>query len=257
VTALPTVLYQDELLVVVDKPSGLASHRGWAADRSSVVSWARRSLGKQVVPVHRLDRATSGVMLLCRRPEVVPALQAQFSSGGVVKNYLALTRGICPEVGLIDHGLRKSRLHERRPAQTAVRRLCSVERYSLVEARPFTGRQHQVRRHLKHLSHPIIGDTRYGKGEHNRRFRTEFGLHRLALHASRLEIEHPSTGQRQSFVAALPPDLEHPLDRFGVGTAATLACTGPVWAPGPTDLPVLCRDPEPATWPLVGAGTLD
>jgi tRNA pseudouridine65 synthase len=250
-------LYEDDVLIAISKPSGLLSHRGWANDRVTVMTWARGRFGKSVVPVHRLDRATSGVMLLCRVPTLIPALQEQFSTGRVVKNYLALTRGICPEAGIIDHGLKKSKLHERRPARTAVRRLHTEERYSLVEARPYTGRQHQVRRHLKHLSHPIIGDTRYGKGEHNRRFRTEFGLHRLALHASRLCVVHPTTGAVLSFAAELPEDLRQPLERFGVGAQAIVACRGPVWAPGPTDLPVLCQDEPTEPGALAVQGALD
>lgn len=242
----PSLLYQDDVLVVVNKPSGLPVHRGWASDRVTLMTWVRRALGGHMAPVHRLDRATSGVMVLCSSAEAVTRVQAQFTTGAVVKNYLALTRGITPEAGLIDHGLRKSKLHERRPACTSIRRLGTFERYSLVEARPHTGRQHQVRRHLKHLSHPLIGDTRYGKGEHNRRFRAEFGLERLALHANRLSLRHPSSGQPLTFHAVLPDDLRLPFEKLELALAAHEACHGEAWAPGPTDLPVLCRDPEPS-----------
>jgi tRNA pseudouridine65 synthase len=220
-------------------------HRGWANDRHTLMTWAKRTFGREARPVHRLDRATSGVLLLCFDAAVTALLQAQFQQGTVVKNYLALTRGISPTLGLVDHGLRKSKLHERRPAQTAIRRLGEYERYSLVEARPYTGRQHQIRRHLKHVAHPVIGDTRYGKGEHNRKFRSELSLMRLCLHASRLRFVHPTTGEVCTVCATLPADLAQPFERMGLLEAALRATTGPVWEPGPTDLPVLCRDTEP------------
>lgn len=239
---VPTILYQHDLLLVVNKPAGLLLHRGPANDRHTLMSWAKRTFGREARPVHRLDRATSGALLLCFDPETTAALQAQFTNGTVVKNYLTFTRGIAPEQGLVDHGLRKSKLHPRRPAQTAIRRLGQFERYSLVEARPYTGRQHQIRRHLKHVSHPVIGDTRYGKGEHNRKFRAEFALHRLCLHASRLRFQHPTTAQWVTVCATLPDDLALPFGRMGLLEKALEATREPAWAPEPTDLPVLCRD---------------
>jgi tRNA pseudouridine65 synthase len=246
---VPTVLYQDDQVLVVNKPAGLLVHRGWANDRHTLMTWSRRTFGPDARPVHRLDRATSGALLLCFGAEATALLQAQFGAGTIVKNYLTFTRGITPEKGLIDHGLRKSKLHERRPATTAIRRLGEFERYSLLEARPFSGRQHQIRKHLKHISHPVIGDTRYGKGEHNRKFRAEFSLHRLCLHASRLCFVHPRTSLAHTVCAPLPDDLAAPFERLGLLAAALDATTGSVWAPGPTDLPVLCRD-EPAADPL-------
>lgn len=256
-TAGPRVLHRDEVLVVLDKPSGLVVHRGWATDRVTLMSWVKQHLGIRLDPVHRLDRATSGVIVLCADPTAVQRVQAQFETGTVVKNYLALTRGITPESGLIDHALRKSKLHERRPAQTSIRRLGTWERYSLVEARPHTGRQHQVRRHLKHLSHPLIGDTRYGKGEHNRRFRAEFGLSRLALHASRLSLRHPRSDEPMTFHAELPEELRLLFARLQLDAVAQQACLGDAWAPGPTDLPVLCRDPEPTESALAESVRVD
>lgn len=242
----PSVLYHDALLAAVHKPAGLLMHRGWANDRHTLMRWARREFGREARAVHRLDRATSGVLLLCFDGETTALLQAQFADGTVVKNYLALTRGIAPELGLVDHGLRKTKLHERRPARTAIRRLGEYERYSLIEARPYTGRQHQIRRHLKHISHPLIGDTRYGKGEHNRRFRTERNLHRLCLHASRIRFLHPGTGAELTVSAALPDDLAEPFASIGLLEAAVAATVGPTWAPAAADLPVLCRDEDAA-----------
>jgi len=105
------------------------------------------------------------------------------------------------------------------PAVTEFRRLATFERYALVEARPRTGRFHQIRRHFKHLSHPLIGDVRYGKGEHNRLFRERFGLHRLALHALELAFEHPGTGEPLRIVAPVPEDLAGPLGKMGMAVS--------------------------------------
>ena len=134
-------------------------------------------------------------------------LQELFETGRIEKRYLALVRGITPEAGVIDHPLPRSREGPRVPAVTEYRRLATFERYSLVEAFPKTGRLHQIRRHFKHISHPLIGDVRYGKGEHNRYFRERFGLHRLALHAAELAFVHPTTGEKLRIDAPLPEEL--------------------------------------------------
>ena len=143
-------------------------------------------------------------------------MQERFAAGEVEKRYLALVRGIPPEEGVIDHPVPRAPGGPRVPAVTRFRRLATFERYALVEARPSTGRWHQIRRHFKHLSHPLIGDVRYGKGEHNRLFRERFGLHRLALHALELAFEHPHTGERLRIVAPVPEDLAGPLRAMGM-----------------------------------------
>ena len=210
------VLYQDDDVLVVNKPSGLAVHRGWAEDEEVVLTLARTLARRHVYPVHRLDRATSGVLVLALAAEPARRLAAAFAAGQVRKRYLALVRGIAPESGVIDHPIPRSPGGPRVPAVTAYRRLGSFERYSWLEVVPETGRLHQIRRHLKHISHPLIGDVRYGKGEHNRLFRTRFGLHRLALHAAELCFDHPASGLPQRFRAALPADLSDPLTAMGL-----------------------------------------
>jgi tRNA pseudouridine65 synthase len=166
--------------------------------------------------VHRLDRATSGVLLFALTREAAAQLGVQLQAGGFDKRYLALVRGITPDQVEVDHPLAKEPGQERKPARTSVRRLGTFERYSLVEATPHTGRAHQVRRHLKHLSHPILGDTRYGNGEHNRACRARFSLHRLALHAARLSFTHPASGDRIAVRAALSADLALPLEAMSL-----------------------------------------
>jgi tRNA pseudouridine65 synthase len=205
------VLYRDERLLVVSKPSGLITHRGWANDRETALSLARGIAGKHVHAVQRLDRATSGVLLFALDAEIAARLSRELELGGFEKRYVALVRGVLREALEIDHALASEPGVERKPARTSVRPLGSFERYSLVEAVPHTGRTHQIRRHLKHVSHPVIGDTKYGKGEHNRLFRTRFGLHRLALHARSLSFTHPWSGERMTVHAPLPADLAEPL----------------------------------------------
>jgi tRNA pseudouridine65 synthase len=170
--------------------------------------------------VHRLDRATSGVLLFALTEAAASRLGSQLEAGGFEKRYLALVRGITAECFDLDYPLRPLEAAldaPRKPARSSFTRLGTFERYSLLEAIPHTGRSHQLRRHLKHLSHPIVGDTRYGDGRHNRALRERFALRRLALHAACLAFTHPSTGQRIACRAELPEDLAAPLRAMGLG----------------------------------------
>jgi len=216
------VLYEDAELLVIDKPSGLSVHRGWAAHEPDyVVDRVARALGRRAFPVHRLDRGTSGVLVLAKDADAARALGRQVEAHALDKRYLALVRGAAPEALTIDHALAAEPGRDRKPAVTELSRLEVVtpaalgRAYSLIEARPKTGRLHQIRRHLKHIACPIIGDVNYGKGDQNRAWREAFGLHRLALHAHRLGLEHPTRGERLELVAPLPPDLAGPLAAAG------------------------------------------
>jgi tRNA pseudouridine65 synthase len=222
------VLFRDESIVVVDKPSGVAVHRGWAAESDVLIERMRRQLGRRVFPVHRLDRGTSGVLVLALDAPAARGLSDAFAAGLVEKTYWALVRGVPEPEQLIDHPVSSredgdgdgerdgddDRNAVRLPARTNVRRLRVWGRYALVEARPQTGRLHQIRRHLKHISCPLIGDVNYGKGEHNRYFRENFGLHRLFLHALSLTLLHPRTGARLTFDAPLAAELARVLARL-------------------------------------------
>ncbi|MHB2015455.1 MAG: pseudouridine synthase [Candidatus Xenobia bacterium] len=209
------LLYQDAHLVVANKPSGMVVHRGWGNDRVVAMTAVRDTVGQWVHPVHRLDRGASGALLMALDRDTARSLQGLFENAAIEKHYLAIVRGVTPEAGAIDHPLNNRQDGPRGDAVTTFRRLHVWERYSIVEAQPRTGRLHQIRRHLKHISHPIVGDVRYGKGEHNRYFREQFGLHRLALHAWRLSFIHPVSGQRLSIVAPLPPDLHEVVRGMG------------------------------------------
>ena len=204
-----TILYRDESLIAVDKPSGLAVHRGWARESDVALVRLRDQIGARVFPVHRLDRATSGVLLFALSAEMAGRVCAAFAAGKAEKTYLALVRGVPPAKVLVDHPLPPGEdTHAPRvSAQTLVFRREVFGRYSLVEARPLTGRLHQVRRHLKHISCPLIGDVNYGKGEHNRLFRERHGLHRLFLHATRLRLPHPARGGELDIASPLPANL--------------------------------------------------
>lgn len=198
----------------------------------------RDQLGRPVYPAHRLDRATSGVLLFALEPPVHARLAAAFEAGAIEKRYLAIVRGWPPSELVIDHAL--SRLDEDapgreagapRPARTELKRLATAElavrvdryptsRYALVALHPLTGRRHQLRRHLRHVDHPIIGDTTYGQGRHNRLFRERFGSARLLLHALSLRLRHPLTGEWLSIVAPPPPDFAAVAAALGLAPSA-------------------------------------
>ncbi len=210
------VLHRDEDIVVVNKPSGLLVHRGWDNDKVVAMTLVRDLVGAHVFPVHRLDRPTSGALIFALHKDAARTLSQSFEASEVSKVYLALVRGITPDSGTIDNPVPKKPKGPRVDAVTDFRRLHTFERYSLVEARPKTGRLHQIRRHLKHITHPLIGDVKYGKGDQNRLFRERFGLNRLALHALSIEFKHPSHNEVVKVVAPVPEDLEVPFSRMGI-----------------------------------------
>jgi tRNA pseudouridine65 synthase len=217
-----TILYRDDRLIAIDKPSGWLVHRS-NLDRHEtriLVQALRDQIGRHVHPVHRLDKGTSGVMLFALDAETAAVLGGQFERQAVDKTYLAVVRGWPAASGRIDHPLANDRDQygdapdspERRAAITDFRRLATVElpfavdryplaRYALVSLQPHTGRRHQLRRHMKHISHPIIGDATHGKGRHNRLFQEEFGCHRLLLACTEIRFRHPD-GQREIIIRA-------------------------------------------------------
>lgn len=217
-----SLLWQDEHLVVVHKPAGWLVHRTGLDARETrfVMQTLRDQLGRHVYPVHRLDKGTSGVLLMALNPRAAQALCQAFEQHQVYKRYVALVRGWMPEALRVDHALKPEDAPADAPAQAArtdfecLGRLAlagspdgrhATTRLSLVAASPQTGRRHQIRRHLKHAAHPIIGDATHGKGPLNRWCAQHLGLQRLWLHAHTLAFTHPSTGARVSVVSALGP----------------------------------------------------
>ena len=216
------LIHVDEHIVVANKPSGLLVHRGWDNDDDVAMFRVRDALGRHVYPVHRLDRATSGVLVFALTEDVQVTLNRAFEAGEVKKRYLALVRGAPREEGTIDSPVPKKEGGERVPALTRYERLAqsSIDRCALVEARPATGRLHQIRRHMKHIDHPLIGDVNYGSGALNRHYRATYGLHRLGLHALSVTLAHPHSGESVRFVAPITDDLLGPLRALGLADAA-------------------------------------
>jgi tRNA pseudouridine65 synthase len=198
------ILHRDARCVAVDKPSGVATHRGWADDDDALLQRVRDAVGAYVYPIHRLDRGASGIVLFALDRDAARAFSDAWPAAD--KRYLALTRGHPPAHLVIDHAIPPEPGAARVPAVTEVWCRQTFGRYALVEARPHTGRLHQIRRHLKHISCPLIGDVRYGKGEHNRLFRERHALHRLALHCISLTVPHPD-GTALDVRCPLAPDL--------------------------------------------------
>lgn len=215
------LVHLDDHLVAINKPAGLAVHRGWSAEGLPILQRLRKQLGRHLYPVHRIDQATSGVLLFAFYSEVARDVQQLFAHGRVHKLYLSLCRGRSPELQRINHPLARSPLAEKQPACTEFHLLGSFERYGLYLVHPLTGRTHQIRRHLKHAGHPIVGDVRYGKGEHNRIFRERFGFHRLALHCRLLSFAHPRTSQIIRIEATERGSLAQLLAQLGIPVPAT------------------------------------
>ena len=221
-----TEIYRDPWLLAVHKPAGLLVHRSPIDKHETefALQYARAlNGGEHVYPVHRLDRPTSGVLLFARDPDTARTVGQAMMAGEVSKTYLAVVRGWTPESGTIDHPLKDEPEDRRlrgteqpvRDALTHYRRLATTEipveieryptsRYSLVELYPKTGRKHQLRRHMKHINHPIIGDANHGRGRHNRYFAERFGQGRLMLAATELVLTHPVTGEE--LILKAPPE---------------------------------------------------
>ena len=223
-----TILYQDDYLVAVDKPAGLFVHRSFM-DKDEVyfaLQLVRDLVGQYVYPVHRLDRPTSGVLLFALSKEVAQKMGEAFShnegSKSIQKTYYALTRGHLLDEGVIDHPLKEKldKLGDKgvsrdKPAQEALTHFKSMAtaslpiplgkydsvRYSLIRCCPQTGRRHQLRRHLAHLRHPIIGDINYGDNKQNPFFIQHFGFKRLMLIAKELAFIHPVTQKKMTITA--------------------------------------------------------
>ncbi|WP_070962768.1 tRNA pseudouridine(65) synthase TruC [Vibrio sonorensis] len=212
------ILYRDDYFVAVNKPAGMLVHRSWLDKHETqfVMQTLRDQIGQHVFPLHRLDRPTSGVLLFALSSEVASEVMPMFAGKTINKTYHAIVRGWIEEAGRLDYALKveldkvadkfASEDKEPQEAVTDYRPLAKVEvphstgrfptsRYCLMELKPLTGRKHQLRRHMAHLRHPIVGDTTHGDGKHNRLFREHYDARRLLLHASELTLVHPYTEQ--------------------------------------------------------------
>jgi tRNA pseudouridine65 synthase len=200
------ILYRDEHLIAINKPHGLLVHRSSiAADADEfALQLLRDQVGLKVNPVHRLDRATGGVLLFALNKQVEITMQQQFSENKVDKKYLAIVRGYTPGSGEIDYPLRKENgtLQEAFTAYTTLKYAeiavpfgkHETSRYSLTEIKPATGRMHQIRKHLSHIFHPVIGDRTHGCNKQNKLFKENWNMTTLLLHAVQIKFTHPVTG---------------------------------------------------------------
>ncbi len=232
------IIYQDEWLVAVNKPSGWLVHRSWLDRHETriMMQAVRDQLGQHVFTVHRLDKPTSGVLLMGLSSDVGRLLSQQFEQHQIRKRYHALVRGWLEDEAILDYPLTEEQdkiadkfsTEDKQPqsAITHYRGMASVEmpvpvgryptaRYSLVELEPQTGRKHQLRRHMSHLRHPIIGDSRHGDLRQNRGAAEHFGCQRLMLHASQLSLTHPITGVALTLRANLDTTWMNMLSQFG------------------------------------------
>ncbi|WNC69839.1 tRNA pseudouridine(65) synthase TruC [Thalassotalea nanhaiensis] len=224
-----TILYQDEYLVAINKPSGLFVHRSFM-DRDEkyfALQLVRDMVGQYVYPLHRLDRPTSGVLLFGLSEDIARKMGQAFTDKTIKKTYYAITRGFLEGEGQVDYPLKEKLdklgdkfVSQDKPAQEAVTDYKSIStaslpialgkfpsvRYSLVQLKPHTGRRHQIRRHLAHLRHPIIGDINYGDNKQNPFFGEHFGFKRLMLHAQKLQFSHPITQQDVCITAEFDQD---------------------------------------------------
>jgi len=219
------IIYRDDHFIAINKPDALIVHRTRISnDHVFALQLLRDQIGQFVYPVHRLDRPTSGVLLFGLSSEAAAALRPIFDAREVSKTYLAIVRGITAEEETVDYALKDEDGVTMREAVTSYQRLATVElddvindktraHYSLVAAWPKTGRTHQIRRHFRHLRHPIIGDTTHGDSTHNRFFRSKYNVHRLLLHAYHLRLIHPFTGEKLTITARLPDEF---LDLFDI-----------------------------------------
>ncbi|QMW00771.1 pseudouridine synthase [Spirosoma foliorum] len=224
------ILYQSADLVAINKPHGLLVHRSPIASDASefAVQILRDQLGQRVYPVHRLDRKTGGVLLFALTDSMNSLMQQQFMEGGIDKSYLAIVRGFTPDEQTIDYALRNDETGVFQDAVTYFKTVQRTEiplpfgkhvtsRYSLVELTPTTGRMHQLRKHMAHILHPIIGDRPHGCNKQNKLFKEHFEMSTMLLHARQLEFTHPVTEERISITAPFQAEFERMLGAlFGV-----------------------------------------
>src|SRR5690554_91988 len=221
------VVYEDEYLIAINKPAGLLVHRTKLARdvQEFALQILRDQVGYQVFPIHRLDRKTSGVLLFAKHQDFVHPFQLALQQDATQKRYIAIVRGFFPTEISVDHLL----INEKGKEQEAViyfRLLQHTEiplpfgkfetsRYSLIEAFPKTGRMHQIRKHLNHLRHPIIGDRPHGCNKQNALFLKEFNLSKMLLHAEGIEVKHPFLENDIRINAEIPEYFKEMMEVLG------------------------------------------
>lgn len=222
------ILFEDTYIIVINKPNNVLIHNSYYARNikdATLLELLEEQLNMPFYPVHRLDRKTSGVLVLAKQKENVAIFQALFNSNEIKKIYLGVVRGFFTETLLIDSPVKNADTKVYKNAETLCEplntALCNIavhpyenSRYSLVKLTPSTGRMHQLRIHMNKISHPIVGDYKYGDRFHNRMFETEFSCANLFLHAHCLAFKHPFTSENIEISAALPNDWKLIMEKF-------------------------------------------
>ncbi len=215
------VIHEDDQIVVINKPNNLAIHRSKLVRNTKefAVDIIRKQTDRILNPVHRLDRKTSGIMVFSDCQDTLNALRVQFEDRLIQKTYLAIVRGYIDDEGIVEKPL----LNDKGQLQEAITNYECLEktelniplgphptsRYSLVRLYPKTGRQHQLRKHLNHLRHPIIGDRPHGCNKQNRFFKQNWGIENMMLHAREISFEHPATKKKMTLRAPLSSSFMH------------------------------------------------
>lgn len=221
------IVYQDEHIVAINKPHGLMVHRSPIATNTDTFAMQvlRDQLGQHVHPVHRLDRKTSGILLFALDKDTLRNLSDQFASRQTEKTYWAILRGYSPDEGTIEYEL----TNDKGKSQEAITHYKTLQqseidlpfgkhltsRYSLVEAKPITGRMHQLRKHFAHIHHPIIGDRPHGCNKQNKLFLEKWQMGTMLLHAARLEVKHPVTNKPVNLAAHYQTEFHRMLTKLG------------------------------------------
>jgi tRNA pseudouridine65 synthase len=224
------ILFRDENLVVINKPHGVVVHRSSYVGEADIyaVQELRKQLGQYVYPCHRIDRKTSGILVFTLNQESARRMQELFAGNFIKKNYLAIVRGYTDDLGVIDYTL----INEKGKSQEALTNYKTIKRveldipfgkfktsrYSLVDAEPHTGRMHQIRKHLAHIHHPIIGDRPHGCNKQNRLFKELFQMDTMMLHAHKILFSHPESGKEIKLKASLHTEFQRMIDTLQFGS---------------------------------------
>lgn len=223
------IIFEDEYILCVNKPNNVLVHHAHlsrnVADEDSLLQLIEAQKALKVYPIHRLDRKTSGIILLAKQKEYVADFQSLFTNNTIQKAYYGVVRGFSPETKIIDSPVKGRDAKVHKDALTELNTLAKItlnipvkpydsSRYSLVELLPKTGRMHQLRVHMNKISHPLIGDAKYGDKNHDLMYENKFGFNNLFLHAGQLEFSHPFTNEKMVLKATFPKDWLSLFDKF-------------------------------------------
>lgn len=223
------IIFEDEYIICVNKPNNVLVHHAHlsrnVADEDSLLQLIEAQKALKVYPIHRLDRKTSGIILLAKHKEYVAEFQSLFTNNTIQKTYYGVVRGFSPESKIIDSPVKGRDAKVHKDALTELKTLAKItlnipvkpydsSRYSLVQLLPKTGRMHQLRVHMNKISHPLIGDAKYGDKNHDLMYENQFGFNNLFLHAGQLEFTHPFTNEKMVLKATFPKDWLSLFEKF-------------------------------------------